>query len=139
VIKAQLRVGKPTAALLVNLLQNSSVVASSLVSIYSTGQPSPCARKDHRLLRNEGPSQCPYFLVRAGDAEGTNSSVLSYELSRFIERGTSSCLALKDQRSLREEQLIQWPYVSVFEWVMPVMQKADPFPFSTSFLLSDSQ
>jgi hypothetical protein len=29
----------------------------------------------HRLLRNEGPSQCLYFLVRAGDAERANSYV----------------------------------------------------------------
>jgi hypothetical protein len=40
------------------------------------------------------------------------------------------------QSSLREGQSIQWPYFSVFEWVM---QKADPFLFFTSFLLSDSQ
>jgi hypothetical protein len=33
------------------------------------GSPPSCARKDHRLLRNEGPCQCPYFLVRAGDEE----------------------------------------------------------------------
>jgi hypothetical protein len=115
----------------------SSVVALSPVSIYSTEQP-PCpdAQRLPSASRNEGPSQCPYFLVRAGDAESASSSVLPYELSRLIERGTISCLALKDQRSLREEQPIQWSYVFVFEWVM---RKADPFLFSTGFLLPDSQ
>jgi hypothetical protein len=46
----------------------SSVVASSCLDIFN-GAALLLARKDHRLLRNEGPSQCPYFLVRAGDEE----------------------------------------------------------------------
>ena len=60
--------------------------------------------------------------------------------SQALENTTSCCVFLPLSRGAdflpRKEQSIQWPYVFVFEWVM---QKADPFLFSTGFLLPDSQ
>jgi hypothetical protein len=74
-----------------------SVVASSCLDIFN-GAALLLTRKDHRWLRNEGPSQCPYFLVRAGDEESAKLRCC-FELSRYIQRGTSSCLVLKDLRA----------------------------------------